>query len=168
MRMAARADAPRGVDDALPWDVGARGQRMQRIADRPRRAGVPEKASDLPVRRDLPRWDLRHQTIDRGVEIRHLPCLHLPSFRPAMRCHPLPSAWSRRDRVLRRQDCPMPTRPKCLARAQSITTPPTTAKVPQIIGPPRARVPSSRAPSRYHRAALQAPLTGRAHRCSGS
>jgi hypothetical protein len=69
VRIAARADTPRRVDDPLPWDIGAGGESVQCVTYRPSCAGMPEQTSDLTVRRHASRWDLRHQLIDQPVKI---------------------------------------------------------------------------------------------------
>jgi hypothetical protein len=48
---------------------------MQCITDGSGGAGMSEPAGDLPVGGHLAEWDLCHQTIDRGIEIRDICCI---------------------------------------------------------------------------------------------
>ncbi len=56
------------IHDALPGDACARGQRVQRVADKARLAGDAGDARDLPVGRDAASGNARHDRVDSGMQ----------------------------------------------------------------------------------------------------
>jgi hypothetical protein len=94
MPITARADTACRIDHPLPRNIRTSRQGMQGIADGSGGAGMAKPAGDLPVGRHLSRRDLRHQTIDRRIEIRDLCGTGACRFHPSHPFHRSPEAAS--------------------------------------------------------------------------